>query len=173
MAPPDYNNLSAETVAFLERSQQNMAELASARDMIAQQHKTIADMTASHTTTVDSLDLRHKLTTEELTRARDERNLFMRYAVELSTQLQFMVSGSVRALKIASTVQARLQQEIGNSDVPEVAGAEAAELEKVLAGLGKVNERANDGIGGTDKPDTNPVATPATQSMRAPVFARP
>jgi hypothetical protein len=60
----------------------------------------------------------------------NSRDKYLRYAVEISAQLQFIVSGSVRALQVAANVQRAV-----GMDASKVPSSDMAELAEILSRL--------------------------------------
>lgn len=74
--------------------------------------------------------------TDQLSKINADKNRYLNYAVQLSSQLQFIVSGAVRAVQVAQAVQAAIDKDSGGSPgIPTVPGADVAELENILGRL--------------------------------------
>lgn len=67
-------------------------------------------------------------------RTAKDRDRYLRYAVELAAQLQFMVSGSERALRIAQRISGAVSEAAGAGE--DVSGADMERLKSVLGRLG-------------------------------------
>lgn len=99
------------------------------------------------TAKLENDDYRRELTTQdnqiaflksEVARVNEIKDRYMRYSVELSAQLQFLISGTMRALKIAQSVQMSLateQKANGGANIPPVMDADQAELERIMQSL--------------------------------------
>ncbi len=137
---------------FLDEHEQLTNELTNAKAMILEQQSTITSQEA-----IIAMHKEHNLATD------NDKNRYLRYAVELSAQLQFIVAGAARALKIAQSVQASVSADSMGAKIANVDGADQAELERVIGQLGSGSP--------TGFPPATPATqvSPATQMMQRPI----
>lgn len=69
---------------------------------------------------------------QQLHEANRDRMLYLRYSVELSAQIQFVVAGCTRALKLAGTVQSLYADLSAAGSIPDVPEADVNELERIM-----------------------------------------
>lgn len=150
-APPARQLSPRETATrFIDTLQENFDAVSRELDDTKDRLHNALDTNTAQSHTVE--ELRTKLESFAITQAsRDdywkqqlheanlERMLFLRYSVELSAQLQFVVAGCVRALKLAGTVQSLYAERSADGRIPEVPEADVAELESLMA---RISERA-------------------------------
>lgn len=135
----------------------NMAVKATAAQFLADHEQLGSDLETANLRIEDQrkelekLDVKVSLLTDALAQANTDKNTFLQYSFELSAQLQFIVSGSARALLIAGQVRNAIAQRAAN--IPPVAGADIAQLEDILHRIGEHNADANDGAGLTNGDD--------------------
>lgn len=138
-------------------SDMNMAVKATAAQFLADHEQLGSDLETANLRIEDQrkelekLDVKVSLLTDALAQANTDKNTFLQYSFELSAQLQFIVSGSARALLIAGQVRNAIAQRAAN--IPPVAGADIAQLEDILHRIGEHNADANDGAGLTNGDD--------------------
>lgn len=136
---------------FLANHEKMHDDLASALLTIEDQRKEIANQ-----------DSRIALQNDEIAQLRTDKNVYLQYAFELSAQLQFIVAGSARALLIASHVRTAISMKSAN--IPDVPGADIAELEGILKRIGDGNDAAN-GKPGTNNGQAASVAPPTAPAL--------
>lgn len=88
-------------------------------------------LNASQTNVIKAAEIERELQLSQLKDIREERDRYLRYSVELSAQLQFIVAGAARALKIAQTVSLAVS-EAAARDVPDVPGTDLEQLEDIF-----------------------------------------
>lgn len=118
---------------FMDEHERLENELVQAKAMIAEQ--------ANNITVNEGMIAMQK---EHISALTNDRNRYLRYSVELSAQLQFIVAGAARALKIAQSVKMTLDQESG-ANIADVSGADQAELEDIMKRLDANQMTINDG----------------------------
>jgi malonyl CoA-acyl carrier protein transacylase len=119
---------------------------------------------------LEKADATNSILRETLEQANADKNSYLQYAFELSAQLQFIVSGSARALQIAHSIRARIASQANG--IPPVPGSDVDQLQGIINRIGDSNEAAGDGNGLTNgtmvdregKPIAPPSAT--TQSLQ-------
>lgn len=112
---------------------------------------------------IDKQDAKISVQGDMLAQATHDKNMYLRYSVELAAQLQFIIAGSSRALLIAGQVRNAIALDAA-ATIPPVPGADIAELEDVLRRIGEHNADAADGNGMTN---TAPPRTPGSSTITA------
>lgn len=156
--PNDTPDTRSAAAKFLDDHERVVNELRAANTLIAQLKTELAVEATNHKNELTNAQLQITMQKEQMENLTADKNRYLRYAVELASQLQFVVAGSVRALKIAHSVSASLAAESGGQQSEEVAGADVAELEGIMARMATNNPHSDDG----EKPSGNP---PARQAL--------
>lgn len=144
---------------FMDEHDQLARDLETARLTIEDQRKEL-----------EKADATNSLLRDTLQQANADKNSYLQYAFELSAQLQFIVSGSARALQIAHSVRAQIASQA--SGIPPVPGTDIADLQGIINRIGDNNEAAGDGNGLTNGMMVDQAGRPipppsaATQSLQ-------
>lgn len=143
---------------FLDDYERLGNELRAANTTIAQLKTELAVEATNHKNELTNAQLQIAMQKEQMANLNADKNRYLRYAVDLASQLQFVVAGSVRALKIAQSVSASLAAESGGEASVEVPGADVAELESIMQRMAANNPHPNDG-------ENQPISPPSQQAL--------
>lgn len=106
-----------------------------------------------------------------------DRMLYLRYSVELSAQIQFVVAGCTRALKLAGTVQSLYADLSAAGSIPDVPEADVNELERIMRTIAerapRVDSMIKEGKPHQAKVPTLPPGEPATEPPKGFAAAIP